>query len=256
MVALQSYASFVSVDPRSTCDKKVLETLEQTCVFTGKRYYIGLLWDPDAKPLANTFSLAESQLLSLERRVCKNSGMQFGYVKTIEGDIANSYVRKVSFSVVRTTHCLPQWYLPHHPVVNPNKPFKIRRVCNAAERFARNSLNEAHVPGPDLLSHLIGTLHRLFKFGLSADIESMFMQVEVSEHEQRFLRFLWREGRLSAIEKFQHIRHIFGATSSPTCASFVVQQTAHDNVKSSSVASKAVFTSFCVDDFLRCSCTS
>ena len=78
--------------------------------------------------------------------------MQVGYVKPIEDDNANGYVRKVHFSEVKTTHCLLQWYLPHHSVLNPNKPFKIRRVCNAATRFAGNSLNEVLVPYPDLLS--------------------------------------------------------------------------------------------------------
>ena len=230
--ALESYASFVSVDPRSTSDKKALETLEKTCFFTGKRYCVGLLWDPDAKPLANSFSLAKSQLLSLERCLCKNPELQVGYVKSIENDIANGYVRKVPFIEVKTTHSLPQWYLPHHPVVNPNKLSKNCRVCNAAARFAGNSLNEVLVPGPDLLSDLIGIVIRLrlFKIGLSAEIEAMFMQVEVPEHEQRFLRFLWREGPSSEIETFQYTRHIFGAKSSPTCANFVVQQTARDKV--------------------------
>ena len=245
--ALESYASFVSVDPRS----KALETLEKTCVFTEKRYCVGLLWDPDAKPLANNFSLAKCQLLSLERPLCKNPELQVGYVKSIEDDIANGFVRKVPFTEVKTTHRLPQWYLPHHPVVNSNKPSKIRRVCNAAARFAGNSLNEVLVPGPDLLSDLIGIQirFRLFKIGLSADIEAMFMQVEVPEHEQRFLKFLWREGPSS--ETYQYTRHIFGAKSSPTCANFVVQQTARHNVKSFPVASKAVFTSFHVDGFLQ-----
>ena len=62
---------------------------------------------------------------------------------------------------------------------------------------------------------------------------------------------MWREGPSSEIETFQYTRHIFGAKSSPTCANFVVQQTARDNVKSFPVASKAVFTSFYVDDFLQ-----
>ena len=76
----------------------------------------------------------------------------------------------------------------------------------------------------DLLSDLIGILirFRLFKIGLSADIEAKFMQAVVPEHEQRFLRFLWREGQSSEIETFQYARHIFGAKSSLTCANFVV----------------------------------
>ena len=110
--------------------------------------------------------------------------MQVGYVKPIEDDIAEDYVRKVPFTEVKTTYSLLQRYLPHHPVVNPNKPSQIRRVCNATARFAENFLNEALVPGPDLLSDLMGILicFRLFKIGLSVDIEAFFMQVEVSEH--------------------------------------------------------------------------
>ena len=136
--ALESYASFVSVDPRSKSDKKALETLEKTCIFTGKRYCVGSLWYPGAKPLANNFSLAKNQLLSLERRLCKNPELEVGYVKSLEDDNANGYVRKVPFTEVKTTHSLPHWYLPRHPVVNPNKPSKIRRVCNAAARFDGN----------------------------------------------------------------------------------------------------------------------
>ena len=113
--ALASYASIVSVDPRSKSDKKALEALEKTCVFTGERYCVGLLWDPTAKLLTNNFSLAESQLLSLERRLCKNPELQIDYVKSIVYDIANGFVRKVPFTEVKTTHILPQWYLKHHP---------------------------------------------------------------------------------------------------------------------------------------------
>ena len=174
---LESYVSFVSVDPGSKIDKKALETLEKTCVFTGKRYCVGLLWDPDAKPFTNNFSLAKSQLLLLERRLCKNPEMLVGYVKSIDYDIAKGYMRKVPLCAkVKTTTWLPQRYLPHHLVVNPNKLSKIRRVRNDAARFAGNSLIEALVPGTDLLSDLIGILirFRLFKVGLSADIEAIF----------------------------------------------------------------------------------
>ena len=139
------------------------------------------------------------------------------------------------------------------PFVNPNKPSKNCRVCNAAARFARNSSNEALVPRLDLLSDLIGILisFLLLKTGLTPNIEALFMQVEVPEHEQRFLELLWREGPSSEIETFQNTRHLVGAMSSPTFAIFVVQQTARDNVKTFPVASKAVFTSFYVGDFLQ-----
>ena len=113
--------------------------------------------DDDAKQLANNFSLSKNQLLSFERGLGKNPAMQVGYVKSFGDGIANGYMRKVAFSEVRTTHCLPQWYLLHYPVVNPNKPSEIRRVCNAAARSAGKTFIEAFVPGSDLFSEFIGS---------------------------------------------------------------------------------------------------
>ena len=52
------------------------------------------------------------------------------------------------------------WYLPHHPVTNPNKPGKVRRVANAASKFRGESLNLNLLTGPDLLNNLVGVLLR------------------------------------------------------------------------------------------------
>ena len=50
------------------------------------------------------------------------------------------------------------WYLPHHPVVNPKKPGKVRGVANAAANFRGQSLNSNLITGPDLLNNLVGIL--------------------------------------------------------------------------------------------------
>ena len=138
-------------------------------------------------------------------------------------------------------------------VENPHKPEKIRRVCNAACTFGGTSLNDVLLPGPDLLADLIGILvrFRLYPVAVCADIEAMFMQVEVPQNEQKFLRFLWRADVSQEIEVFQYLRHIFGATSSSTCANFTVQKVAHDDKVDFSLASQSVLNSFYVDDFLK-----
>ena len=85
-----------------------------------------------------------------------------------------------------------EWYLPHHPVLNPNKPGKVRRVCIAASKYTDICLNDKLLAGPDLLNGLIGTIFR-FREGpiaLTADIESMFLQVQVPEQDRSCLRFL------------------------------------------------------------------
>ena len=50
------------------------------------------------------------------------------------------------------------WYLPHHPVVNLNKPVKVSRVANTAAMFKGQSSNSNLITGPDLLNNLVGIL--------------------------------------------------------------------------------------------------
>ena len=73
------------------------------------------------------------------------------------------------------------WYLPHNLVTNPNKPGKVRRVCNAASKFRGESLNSNLLTGPDLLNNLFGVLLRFREdpVAVLSDIEGMFMQITV-----------------------------------------------------------------------------
>ena len=85
-----------------------------------------------------------------------------------------------------------EWFLPHHPVLNRNKPGKVRHVCNAAAKYNDVCLNDKLLAGPDLLHGLIRTKCR-FRQGplaLTADIESMFLQIQFSERDKRCLRCL------------------------------------------------------------------
>ena len=74
-----------------------------------------------------------------------------------------------------------EWYLPHHPLLNPKMPCKLRRVCNAASKYKEVRLNDKLLEVPDLLHGLIGTIFRFCKgpIALTADIKQMFLQVKV-----------------------------------------------------------------------------
>ena len=85
------------------------------------------------------------------------------------------------------------WYLPHHPVTNPNKLEKVRRIANAASKFRGESLNPNLSTGPDLLNNLVGVLLRFREHPVAvlSDIEGMFMQITVRQEDQSTLCFLW-----------------------------------------------------------------
>ena len=71
--------------------------------------------------------------------------------------MTKGYARKLkkeeAATVSKTT-----WFLPHHPVSNPNKPGKVRVVFDAAARFSGTSLNEKLMQGPSLTNDLSGVL--------------------------------------------------------------------------------------------------
>ena len=69
------------------------------------------------------------------------------------------------------------WYLPHHPVTNPKKPGKVRKVANAASKFRDESLNSNLLTGPDLFNNLVGILLRLREHPVAvlSEIEKFFM---------------------------------------------------------------------------------
>ena len=143
-----------------------------------------------------------------------------------------------------------EWYLPHHTVLNPNKPGKVRRVLNGASKCHGALFNKSLLVGPHLLQNLIFALIRFrqHKYAVSADIEGMFLQVGVREEDQPSLRFLWREA--SSVVFHQYTRHIFGARDSPTCANFALQKTASNNQAEYHEAASAVVKKFYMDGYL------
>ena len=146
------------------------------------------------------------------------------------------------------------WYLPHHAVLNPKKPGKVRVVFDAASKFDGVSLNDNLLTGPELLNNLVGILLRFRsgKIGVMADVQQMFHQVRVCEEDRDSLRFLWRDlDETRKPDEYQMTVHVFGAVDSPCCANYALQRTAHDQEgKFSEDAIHAVKRNFYMDDLL------
>ena len=132
---IESYASNCDVTGNSKEEQRAIKTLEQTTRFNVERYEVGLLWREDEVKLPNNFYCAMGQLKSLERRLQKDETLRKRYQETIDTDVNAGYVRKVDQTELSETRDKLQWYLPHHPVINPHKPEKVRRVCNAAAKY-------------------------------------------------------------------------------------------------------------------------
>ena len=132
------------------------------------------------------------QLKPLEKRLAKDEDLREKYISTIKEDLNMGYVIEVPDDHKVDSRSDKKWYLPHHPVLNPNEPGKVRRVLNGAAKFHGASLNKLLLTGPDLLQNLIYVLLRFRQhpYAVSADIEGMFLQVGVLPSDQPSLRFL------------------------------------------------------------------
>ena len=249
---MESYGALKQVDPRSTSDARVHDILEDITVHNGIRYNVGMLWTDNNIELPDNYFSALVQLKSLEKRLMKDQTLWEKYSNTIKEDLDNGYVVRAKDANNLESRSEREWYLPHHPVVNPNKPGKVRRVLNGAANFHGASFNNSLFTGPDLLQNLIYVLLRFRQhpFAVSADIEGMFLQAGVLPCDQPSLCFLWRENPTSNVVVHQYTRHIFGAKDSPTCANYALQRTASDNAKEYPEAAKAVLENFYMDDYL------
>ena len=190
--------------------KKILET---TNFHNGHRYDDGMFWAGDNIHLLDNFSSTLVQLKYLEKRLLRDTTLEENYAKTIDEDLRKGYVISVPNAQLVGQWSDKEWYLPHHLVINPNRPGKVHRVLNGAAKFHVLFLHKSLLTGPELLQKLIHVLPRFrqHQFAVSADIEGLFPQVGVTDRDQPSLRFLWREDPTTNVVMHQYTRNFFGA---------------------------------------------
>ena len=227
----ESFGTKYSSPPRrSKKDETALQMLEASTVLRDGHYETGLLWRRPDVELPDNREAALTRLRHTERKLDRDRRLARRYTDVIESYIRDGYARKV------TPDEMPQgrrqWYLPHHGVVCPRKPDKLRVVFDAAARYRGTSLNENLLTGPDLAISLVGVLLRFRQrpFPVSADIRAMYHQVRVTEADQPALRFLWRGAdREREPDTYQMQVHVFGAASSSCTANYALRRCASEN---------------------------
>ena len=157
---IDSYATKQSFSEpaMSTDDKQALKILQTGTVKEESHYKTPLLWDAEPN-LPNNRAMAVSRLHCTEKKPKKNPELAKKYQDVISVYVAKGHARKMTPEEAKITSS-KTWYLPHHAILNPNKPGKIRVVFDAASRFDGVSLNDKLLTGPDLLNNLVGILIR------------------------------------------------------------------------------------------------
>ena len=172
----------------SVSDELALKQVESTIAVVDGRYQLAVPWKQPELMQPGNKSLVRQRLKHLRRKLSRDEDLRIRY-----NDLMNDYVRKACIS---RSELGMQWFLPHHPIINLNKPGKVRIVfdCSASEDGV--SLNDALLQGLDLINNLTGVLMRFRRSGvaLSADISEMFLQVRLAPENRWAFSFLWWTG--------------------------------------------------------------
>nr|XP_034339443.1 uncharacterized protein LOC105341007 [Crassostrea gigas] len=235
-------------------DKTFLELVKKSAHFEDGHYIIDLPFKSKTVTMPNNRKQAEQRLISLSRKFENNIEFCDSYKAFMDKIISEGYAQQVP------TENLQQndgrvWYLPHHGVFHPKKN-KLRVVFDCVAKFKGTSLNDQLLQGPNLTNTLIGTLIRFREdeIAVMGDVDSMFYQVRVPLQDASFLRFLWwKDGDPSkSVTEYQMVVHLFGATSSPSCANFCLRKTTQDwKGYFSEETVNTVLKNFYVDDCLK-----
>ncbi|XP_050079278.1 uncharacterized protein LOC126567086 [Anopheles maculipalpis] len=204
--------------------------------FVDGRFETGLLWRSDNVSLPDSRRMALRRLECLEKRLRRDKNLAAVINQKLE-----EFLKK------------GKWYLPIFPVINPNKPGKVRLVWDAAAAVKGTSLNTSLLSGPDLLTPLPSVLYRFreYRFAVAADIREMYHQVVIRKEDEHSQRFLWRWGDAEQEpEEFVMTRMTFGATCSPASAQYVKNVNADRFIEKLPQAVRCVKEQHYVDDLL------
>ena len=235
-------------------DHRALRVMEDSVQKVAGHYQVALPWRHIPPFPPNNRVAAEQRLYLLKKRFLREPEFFASYKASINDYINKGYAIQVPEEQLHPEG-KPLWYLPHHAVQHAHKD-KLRVVFDCAAHYRGVSLNDQLLHGPDLTNNLFGVLERFRQesVALVSDIEAMFHQVRVDPKDYDALRFLWwPDDDLSKqpIEYRMEV-HLFGSTSSPSCANFSLRKTAKDQSGDfSPEVISTVLKNFYVDDCLK-----
>jgi len=235
-------------------EKRANKILQDSTKFINGHYEIGLLWKSDTPKLSNNRQLAIKRLGSLERKLSKNPQLAKKYSDVLNQYIASGHATRLNpFDSNELSNIVN--YIPHHCVLNPKKPNKVRVVFDAAAKFESSCLNDHLLKGPDLLNNLVTILIKFREgiYAVSSDVEQMFHQIFVSPSDKNALRFVWRESISEPPSDYVINVHTWGKNDSPCIANYALKRSASDfrDIANNPSVKESIENNFYMDDFLK-----
>lgn len=241
---------FISNNKPRSAEEQFCETYfnETTTRDRHGKFVVKLPFNEKIKNLGNSYAVAESQFLALEKRLSRDDHLKDLYSNFISEYINLKHMTKVNFDEKQS------FFLPHHPVVKENKETtKLRVVFNGSCKTSNGfSINEAQCTGPTIQDDVFAIIARFrtHPFVVIADVEKMYRQVWVHPEHRQYQRILWRNNQNDELSCYELNTVTYGTTAAPFLAIRSLMQVAYDNENKYPQVAQIIKNDFYVDDVL------
>ncbi|XP_052747839.1 uncharacterized protein LOC113516532 [Galleria mellonella] len=238
-----------------TITNKLLTEDEHTCEHlfdtTTKRnadgrFLVRIPLQQSADHLGDSYALAESRFLSLERKL-----ERLPFYKKLYYDFIHEYVELGHMTKV-DEYNKPYYFLPHHGVLREHSTTtKLRVVFDASAVTTSNkSLNDIQYVGPPLQNDIFSILLRFrqYKFVASADVEKMFRQILIQMDQRNLQLIVWRENPSDPLSIYRLNTVTYGTASAPYLSMRCLKQLAIEC--GDDMIAKIINEDFYVDDLI------
>jgi hypothetical protein len=230
-------------------NRKAEEIVCESIKYKDGRYTVGMPWKTNQGELEDNYEMAKKRLESTENRLKRTPEAATEYNNIIQDYQKKGYIRKVEPDENKPDHV---WYLPHFPVVRPDKETtKTRIVFDASAKYHNVALNDVIYQGPKLQNDLSAVLLRFRRhpIALMSDVKEMYLQIGIAHPDRSMHRFLWRGlDTTMPPQTYEFNRLVFGVNSSPFQAQFVVRHHAEMHKAENPRGAEAMLKSTYMDD--------
>ncbi|XP_075161640.1 uncharacterized protein LOC142234394 [Haematobia irritans] len=218
------------------------------------RYVVTLPIKPELKGqvlLGHSRTSCLKQFIRGEASLLRKPETKLMYDGVIKEYLDLQHMRPVSStSPADQTVC----YLPHHPVINPDKlTSKLRVVFNASHKTSNGkSLNDILYVGPTLQLELVHLIlrWRFFRYVFNCDITQMYRQIRVNSAHTSLQRIVFRDSPQKDVQDYELQTVTFGVNCAPYLAIRTLLQLADDSEDEYPHAAHILRRCMYVDDVL------
>ncbi|XP_055589536.1 uncharacterized protein LOC129741775 [Uranotaenia lowii] len=216
------------------------------------RYLVKLPTKPDVlAKLGDSKTAAVRRMHQIERRFSNDPVLAAEYRKFMDEYESLGHMVQVNDDIDPN---VPNYYLPHHPVVkSSSSTTKVRVVFDASNKTPGGpSLNDALLVGPTVQSDLrsIVMRSRTHPIILICDVEKMYRQISVAAEDLPLQRIVWRKFSDQPLRTYQLTTVTYGTAAAPFLATRTLKQLALDEGSEFPLAAQAVEVDCYVDDLI------